>query len=260
MKNYRVLILTLLFCLVSIQGRAGVQANVHIYNSEAPPQQQNVQGKIYRQGNQFRWDMTMPDAPTEKMSLIADEDQNKLISVMHSRKTFMEITTDKEEKIMGGFFWKGEEASVKKAREKGYDVQKIGKEKIEGFHCTIYQIKGKPKDKLVSSKVWFADDLGGFLVKMEGVGDKGKKISMRMTDIEQKKLPKSIFAPPQGYKPMEMPQMATQHQNMMVEMQRIQSIKDPQKRQEEMKKFQRRMQLQAGQMKRDYGANQPKTP
>jgi hypothetical protein len=152
--------------------------------------------------------------------VIQDNNSKKMIVLMDAQKSYMEMP-------IRNASVEGDGRGGKKARaEQKAKVTKTGKtETILGYSCEQYLVKSGQSEM----EVWITKDLGpffgmvgpgggtavwekeaktqgGFPMRVIGKDKEGKEdYRMDVTKVEKKTLSASLFAPPSGYKKMDMP-------------------------------------------------------
>ena len=246
--------LTALFCLHLLPATVlgGIQGEMHIRGSAiAKHGKQGMVAQIFSQGNKYRMDLELPGTQAGRMSYISDGDAKKRFSLMHRRKVYMDLPPGLGDE-QANFFMQGATRNIEKAREEGYTVKEIAKETLQGFACTVYQIEGRSKHELRRGKAWFADTLGGFMIKMKGTSKDGSTFEMALKNIKKKKLSPTMFQVPKGYKAFSPPNMGALGQNeVMKKMQALQNL-PPEQRAKALQAFREQMEQQAEQLRRQY--------
>ena len=231
---------------------AGIEANFLI-ESQGGKGPAAHSGRLYIQDPNFRMDMMVPGKKgqsPQKISYIQNKGINKEFSVIHAQKMFMEISGFPKDTEQSTFQSMSESRSLEEMKKKGMNIKKVGKEKYEGYLCTVYEMTGKNKDQLKTAKIWFADKLNFHMVKMTGKDQQDRTVNWKLSQIQNKNLGNSVFLPPSDYKTMAMPGMvggplnnsgnAPDPTSMIQEIQRIQKL-PPEQRESEMQKFRQQM-------------------
>ncbi|MCD6297231.1 MAG: DUF4412 domain-containing protein, partial [Deltaproteobacteria bacterium] len=88
--------------------------------------------------------------------------------------------------------------------EKMGDKKYLGEEKVNGYKCKKYRYTSSDPS-VGTTTMWISKKLN-FPIKTEMKGSSGP-MSMEYKNIEEKKLPDSLFNIPAGYQKMSMPSM-----------------------------------------------------
>jgi len=112
---------------------------------------------------------------------------------MPAEMMYMEMASDDMQSLMNDPF------QAAKYTEKMGEKLKAGSERIAGYDCDVYVIRGGD-DELM--KMWFSTKLG-FPLRIAIPGENAR--SMELSDIERRDLDDRLFAMPAGYTQMNKP-------------------------------------------------------
>jgi hypothetical protein len=87
----------------------------------------------------------------------------------------------------------------KKVEKKGFQFKALKKEKIEGYLCSVWEIKGVGANADVYGTVWAADELGKIPLKIQLQYQGDYSAEFLLTDIKNTEVNVATFFPPQGY-------------------------------------------------------------
>jgi len=152
----------------------------------------NSEGKVFVKGEKFRQEMTMGG---QKQIMIFQKEKGIVWVLMPQLKMYMEMTAGGQQDMSPPT-----PEEMEKMGEKKY----LGEEKVNGYKCKKYRYT--PNDKSVgTSTMWISKKIN-FPIKTEMEGSSGP-MSMEYKNIQEKKLPDSLFNIPAGYQKMSMPSM-----------------------------------------------------
>ena len=152
----------------------------------------NTKGKVFVKGENFRHEMTMGG---EKQIMIFQKDKGVVWVLMPQLKMYMEMTAGGQQDMA---------PPTPEEMEKMGDKKYLGEEKVNGYKCKKYRYTSKDPS-VGTTTMWISKKLN-FPIKTEMEGSSGP-MSMEYKNIQEKKLPESLFKIPAGYQKMSMPSM-----------------------------------------------------
>lgn len=152
----------------------------------------NSEGKVFVKGEKFRHEMTMGG---QKQIMIFQKEKGIVWVLMPQLKMYMEMTAGGQQDMS---------PPTPEEMEKMGDKKYLGEEKVNGYKCKKYRYT--PNDPSVGpATMWISKKLN-FPIKTEMEGSSGP-MSMEYKNIQEKKIPDSLFTLPAGYQKMSMPSM-----------------------------------------------------
>ena len=149
-------------------------------------------GKVFVKGENFRQELMKGG---EKTITIFQVDKGVTVVLMPKERMYMEMPATAQ-KDMAPI----DPKEMEKAGEKKY----LGKETVNGYKCEKYRYTSQ--DPAAGTTImWFSKKLN-FPIKMEMEGPSAS-MSMEYKNIQEKKVPDSLFKIPAGYQKMSMPMM-----------------------------------------------------
>ena len=152
----------------------------------------NTKGKVFVKGENFRHEMTMGG---EKQIMIFQKDKGVVWVLMPQLKMYMEMTAGGQQDMA---------PPTPEEMEKMGDKKYLGEEKVNGYKCKKYRYTSKDPS-VGTTTMWISKKLN-FPIKTEMEGSSGP-MSMEYKNIQEKKLPDSLFKIPAGYQKISMPSM-----------------------------------------------------
>lgn len=152
----------------------------------------NTNGKVFVKGENLRQEMTMGG---QNQIMIFQKDKGVALVLMPEMKMYMEIPAGGQQDMA---------PPTPEEMEKMGDKKYLGEEKMNGYKCKKYRFT--PRDPSVgTTTMWISNKLN-FPIKTEMKSSSGP-MSMEYKNIQEKKLPDSLFKIPAGYQKMSMPMM-----------------------------------------------------
>jgi outer membrane lipoprotein-sorting protein len=152
----------------------------------------NTNGKVFVKGENLRQEMTMGG---QNQIMIFQKDKGVALVLMPEMKMYMEIPAGGQQDMAPPT-----PEEMENMAEKKY----LGQEKVNGYKCKKYLFT--PRDPSVgTTTMWISNKLN-FPIKTEMKSSSGP-MSMEYKNIQEKKLPDSLFKIPAGYQKMSMPMM-----------------------------------------------------
>jgi predicted regulator of Ras-like GTPase activity (Roadblock/LC7/MglB family) len=153
---------------------------------------------IYIKGQSLRHEMTQGK---QQVIVILNADKKMMWMVTPATKSYLgqAVPAAKLKEMVEGM--RGRMPTG--AAAKGFKIKQLGSEKISGYPCEKSQAEGQG----MKITIWYSKKLELALrTDMSGTMG-GKKMTTRqeVKNIKERKLGAALFAPPKGYKPMEMP-------------------------------------------------------
>jgi hypothetical protein len=172
-------------------------------SQQSPAQNMQSDGKLYIKGNKIRQDVK---SNLMNVITIARGDKKVRWTLNPKDKTYMELSTSNRPDAADPLKSMSIDGMVKQMGGPDRVTKKLlGKETVNGFACTKYQIMSKIKNAGVSSTIWIADKIN-FPIRVFSQSQ-GNKVTLEVKNIRIGKVADSIFEIPKGYKKMEMPRM-----------------------------------------------------
>jgi len=152
----------------------------------------NSEGKVFVKGQNIRHEMAMGG---QKQIMIFQKEKGVALVLMPEMKMYMEIPAGGQQSTAPPT-----PEEMENMAEKKY----LGQEKVNGYKCKKYLFT--PSDPSVgTTTMWISNKLN-FPIKTEMKSSSGPMI-MEYKNIQEKKLPDSLFNIPAGYQKMSMPSM-----------------------------------------------------
>ena len=152
----------------------------------------NSEGKVFVKGENLRQEMNIGG---EKQIMIFQKDKGIVWVLMPELKMYMEMTAGGQQNMAPPT-----PEEMENMAEKKY----LGQEKMNGYKCKKYRFT--PRDPSVgTTTMWISNKLN-FPIKTEMKSSSGP-IIMEYKNIQEKKVPDSLFKIPAGYQKMSMPMM-----------------------------------------------------
>ena len=152
----------------------------------------NSEGKVFVKGEKFRQEMNIGG---EKQIMIFQKDKGVVWVLMPEQRMYMEMTAGGHQDMAPPT-----PEEMENMAEKKY----LGQEKINGYKCKKYIFT--PRDPSVgTTTMWISNKLN-IPIKTEMKSSAGP-ISMEYKNMQEKKIPDSLFTLPAGYRKMSMPMM-----------------------------------------------------
>ena len=152
----------------------------------------NSEGKVFVKGQNIRHEMAMGG---QKQIMIFQKEKGVALVLMPEMKMYMEIPAGGQQSTAPPT-----PEEMENMAEKKY----LGQEKVNGYKCKKYLFT--PSDPSVgTTTMWISNKLN-FPIKTEMKSSSGPMI-MEYKNIQEKKVPDSLFNLPAGYKKMSMPSM-----------------------------------------------------
>ncbi len=166
-----------------------------------------LQQKIFSEGDLLRIEEESSGIEGNPGIKIYDFKKKKFYTIMLNVKLYLEQELAEEKDVF--MFEQPPEKKYFIGKLVRVEKTKLGKETIEGYDATLYEVKvikkaekGKDKEDQVLEKylLWEADALDGMPVRYEfPLSDDRKKI-IEYADIKTDTLESSLFAIPEGYR------------------------------------------------------------
>jgi len=152
----------------------------------------NSEGKVFVKGQNIRHEMAMGG---QKQIMIFQKKKGVALVLMPEMKMYMEIPAGGQQ---------GTAPPTPEEMENMAEKKYLGQEKVNGYKCKKYLFT--PSDPSVgTTTMWISNKLN-FPIKTEMKSSSGPMI-MEYKNIQEKKVPDSLFNLPAGYKKMSMPSM-----------------------------------------------------
>ncbi|MBW2603243.1 MAG: DUF4412 domain-containing protein [Deltaproteobacteria bacterium] len=152
----------------------------------------SFKGKIFLKGDNLRQEMNIGG---EKQITIFRKDKGVVWILMPGQMMYMEMPAGSQKNMAPV-----DPGELEKMGKKKY----LGKEKVDGYMCSKYHYTFHDPSMGVST-YWISEKLN-FPVKMEMDGPSGPMV-MEYRNIQEKRMPDSLFNIPSGYQKMSMPMM-----------------------------------------------------
>jgi len=173
---------------------AGIKAQIRSVIREGD-QTHVLQGTFYAQGDRLRLDQTMVGV---SQSTIIDYFSKKVTVLIHDQKKFVDTELDDlswRQRVM-----RGQIPNAEEAKNSGFTMKEIGKDKIEGYPCKVFMMNWQEGGQVIDLKMWLATGLeGGIPLKTETQTSWGLKQSSSLHAIEKKELDENLFSAPPDY-------------------------------------------------------------
>ena len=152
----------------------------------------NSEGKVFVKGENLRQEMTMGG---QNQIMIFQKEKGIVWVLMPQLKMYMEMTAGGQQDMS---------PPTPEEMEKMGDKKYLGEEKVNGYKCKKYSYTSNDTS-VGTSTMWISKKLN-FPIKTEMEGSSGP-MSMEYKNIQEKKIPDSLFNLPAGYKKLSMPMM-----------------------------------------------------
>jgi len=152
----------------------------------------NTNGKVFVKGENLRQEMTMGG---QNQIMIFQKDKGVVWVLMPDLKMYMEMPAGGQQNMA---------PPTPEEMEKIGDKKDLGEEKVNGYKCKKYRYTSNDPS-VGNTTMWISKKLN-FPIKTEMDGSSGP-MSMEYKNIQEKKLPDSLFKIPAGYQKMSMPSM-----------------------------------------------------
>ncbi len=152
----------------------------------------NTNGKVFVKGENFRQEMNMGG---QNQIMIFQKDKGVVWILMPGQRMYMEMAAGGQQNIA---------PTTPEEMEKMGDKKYLGKEKVNGYKCKKYRYTSNDPS-VGTTTMWISKKLN-FPIKTEMKSSSGP-MSMEYKNIQEKKLPDSLFKIPAGYRKMSMPSM-----------------------------------------------------
>ena len=153
---------------------------------------ENTNGKVFVKGEKFRQEMNMGG---QNHIMIFQKDKGVVWVLMPQQKMYMEMSAGGQQNMA---------PATPEDMEKMGDKKYLGEEKVNGYKCKKYRYTSSDPS-VGTTTMWISKKLN-FPIKTEMKGSSGP-MSMEYKNIQEKKLPDSLFNIPAGYQKMSMPSM-----------------------------------------------------
>ena len=152
----------------------------------------NTNGKVFVKGENLRQEMNMGG---QNQIMIFQKEKGVVWILMPGQRMYMEMAAGGEQSMA---------PPTLEEMEKMGDKKYLGEEKVNGYKCKKFSYTSN--DPSVGTiTMWISKKLN-FPIKTEMEGSSGP-MSMEYKNIQEKKLPESLFKIPDGYQKMSMPSM-----------------------------------------------------
>jgi len=143
----------------------------------------------------------------QSITTIIRNDKKLMWILNPQNKTYIEFRLDQNQQMPHEQQTPTSPESIEKIFKKALKIEKLSKEKVNDFWCTVYKVKIKDKDlnKEGIYTLWIADDIS-YLIKMKMEAGENKMI-MEFKNLKIGPQPDHLFEIPAGYTKMEMPKM-----------------------------------------------------
>ena len=152
----------------------------------------NTNGKVFVKGENFRQEMNMGG---QNQIMIFQKEKGVVWILMPGQRMYMEMAAGGEQNMA---------PPTPEEMEKMGDKKYLGEEKVNGYKCKKYSYTSNDPS-VGTTTMWISKKLN-FPIKTEMEGSSGP-MSMEYKNIQEKKLPDSLFNIPAGYQKMSMPSM-----------------------------------------------------
>lgn len=152
----------------------------------------NTNGKVFVKGENLRQEMNMGG---QNQIMIFQKDKGVVWILMPGQKMYMEMAAGGEQSMA---------PPTLEEMEKMGDKKYLGEEKVNGYKCKKFSYTSNDPS-VGTTTMWISKKLN-FPIKTEMEGSSGP-MSMEYKNIQEKKLPESLFKIPAGYQKMSMPSM-----------------------------------------------------
>ena len=152
----------------------------------------NSEGKVFVKGENLRQEMTMGG---QNQIMIFQKDKGVALVLMPDLKMYMEMPAGGQQNMA---------PATPEEMDKMGDKKYLGEEKVNGYKCKKYRYTSNDPS-VGPTTMWISKKLN-FPIKTEMEGSSGP-MSMEYKNIQEKKIPDSLFKIPAGYRKMSMPSM-----------------------------------------------------
>lgn len=152
----------------------------------------NTNGKVFVKGENLRQEMNMGG---QNQIMIFQKDKGVVWILMPGQRMYMEMAAGGQQNMA---------TPTPEEMEKMGDKKDLGEEKVNGYKCKKYRYTSNDPS-VGTTTMWISKKLN-FPIKTEMEGSSGP-MSMEYKNIQEKKLPESLFKIPAGYQKMSMPSM-----------------------------------------------------
>ena len=152
----------------------------------------NTNGKVFVKGENLRQEMNMGG---QNQIMIFQKEKGVVWILMPGQKMYMEMAAGGEQSMA---------PPTLEEMEKMGDKKYLGEEKVNGYKCKKFSYTSNDPS-VGTTTMWISKKLN-FPIKTEMEGSSGP-MSMEYKNIQEKKLPESLFKIPAGYQKMSMPSM-----------------------------------------------------
>ena len=152
----------------------------------------NTNGKVFVKGENLRQEMNMGG---QNQIMIFQKEKGVVWILMPGQRMYMEMAAGGEQSMA---------PPTLEEMEKMGDKKYLGEEKVNGYKCKKFSYTSNDPS-VGTTTMWISKKLN-FPIKTEMEGSSGP-MSMEYKNIQEKKLPESLFKIPAGYQKMSMPSM-----------------------------------------------------
>ena len=152
----------------------------------------NTNGKVFVKGENLRQEMNMGG---QNQIMIFQKEKGVVWILMPGQRMYMEMAAGGEQSMA---------PPTLEEMEKMGDKKYLGEEKVNGYKCKKFSYTSNDPS-VGTTTMWISKKLN-FPIKTEMEGSSGP-MSMEYKNIQEKKLPESLFEIPAGYQKMSMPSM-----------------------------------------------------
>ncbi len=152
----------------------------------------NTNGKVFVKGENLRQEMNMGG---QNQIMIFQKEKGVVWILMPGQNMYMEMAAGGEQSMA---------PPTLEEMEKMGDKKYLGEEKVNGYKCKKFSYTSNDPS-VGTTTMWISKKLN-FPIKTEMEGSSGP-MSMEYKNIQEKKLPESLFKIPAGYQKMSMPSM-----------------------------------------------------
>ena len=152
----------------------------------------NTNGKVFVKGENLRQEINMGG---QNQIMIFQKEKGVVWILMPGQRMYMEMTAGGEQNMA---------PPTPEEMEKMGDKKYLGEEKVNGYKCKKFRYTSNDPS-VGTTTMWISKKLN-FPIKTEMEGSSGP-MSMEYKNIQEKKLPESLFKIPAGYQKMSMPSM-----------------------------------------------------
>ncbi|MFH1935104.1 MAG: DUF4412 domain-containing protein [Pseudomonadota bacterium] len=152
----------------------------------------NSEGKVFVKGENLRHEINMGG---QNQIMIFQKDKGVVWILMPEQRMYMEMAAGGQQNMA---------PPTPEEMEKMGDKKYLGEEKVNGYICKKYRYTSNDPS-VGNTTMWISKKLN-LPIKTEMEGSSGP-MSMEYKNIQEKKLPDSLFKIPAGYQKMSMPKM-----------------------------------------------------